>query len=172
MEFQNYRKLFSESFKSTSCILSNINCTLLLYQLKINGYFAWISKFFLKYRLTWKINMFMASSASLLGRLFIVNKSSDSPIACISTTSRLWFLPAHFGEWGKDHSWALSNMSLDYLGLLMREFFSIVNTIVPHDLQLVESSGVELWIQRANYVLHWDYLLHRGNPRVVQGSAA
>ena len=47
------------------------------------------------------------------------------------------------------------------------QIFSIVNTTVLHDLQLVESARVELRIWRANYKL---YAAFRLGPCVVQGS--
>lgn len=48
------------------------------------------------------------------------------------------------------HSWLLSNRNLNCMGPLIYGvfFLSVVNTEVLHDLLLVESTDLELWIQR------------------------
>ena len=50
------------------------------------------------------------------------------------------------------------------MGPLILGFFSIVNTTVLQDPQLVESLGTkELQVQRADYKLYLDFQLHRGS---------
>ena len=40
---------------------------------------------------------------------------------------------------------------------LYTDFFSIVNTVVLHDPQFIESVGAELRVRRANYKLYSDF---------------
>lgn len=47
-----------------------------------------------------------------------------------------------------DHRRPLNDMSLDCMGPVTCGFLSTVNTTVLHDLQLVEFTDAEPWIQR------------------------
>ena len=47
-----------------------------------------------------------------------------------------------------NHSWQPFQKDLTCVGSLICRFFSIVNTTIPHDLKLVDSTDLESRIQR------------------------
>ena len=57
-------------------------------------------------------------------------------------------------KWGINYNGPLISMGLNYTGSFACQFFPIINTVL-HGMPLVESEGVEPWIQRNLKYIGW-----------------